>query len=103
MASEDDVAAGIFAHQLGALPLQICFDGFTSLAAYGNKTSVVSFAGHPNDAVIQVEILESRVYEFAGAQSTRVEQLQDGTVAQAEGECEVRRIEQAFHLRSIQS
>ena len=57
-------------------PLQF----FHGMLCNGHHTLLVALAMHPYEALIQVEVTEEQLAEFADTQSTTVERLQDGHV-----------------------
>ena len=85
----------------GRSRFEIRGDGLAGLLPDGDEARFVAFAGHADDAVVEVEVLQARIDELGDAQAAGVEQLEDGAVAQAARRVVVHAVEQLLDLQFV--
>ena len=81
----------------------IALQPITGFFTKRHQAFFVTFARHAQHAFAQIQTQHRQVHQLAHAQTTGIQQLQHGTVTQAQGRLDIGRIQQAVHLLLTQT
>ena len=77
-------------------------DGLAGGLAEGDEAGLAAFAGDTDEAGVEIDIFQAGVAEFRNAEAAGVEELEHGTVAEAERVARADAIDEAANLGFVQ-